>query len=234
MDSASLDTVPSCFCLTRRDFSYYSSVGALVPDYDQVQKISIIPRSNGAGGLTFFAPQESRLESGMYSKQYLESQLAVALGGRLAEEIIYGEDMVTTGASNDIQQVANIAKRMVKEWGMSDKVGRIALNDSRGGSGPMRMMMRRQTNWGNKVLGDVESEVERLVNNSYLIAKQILQDNRELLDHLAAVLIEQEVVSAEEFQMMLIQFKAKTIDYKVVGEDRNRDKLPFQAMPSSM
>ena len=79
--------------------------------------------------LTFFAPQESRLESGMYSKQYLESQLAVALGGRLAEEIIYGEDMVTTGASNDIQQVANIAKRMVKEWGMSDKVGPVALSD---------------------------------------------------------------------------------------------------------
>merc|ERR1712159_697842 len=67
----------------------HAIVGALVPDYDQVQKISIIPRSNGAGGLTFFAPQESRLESGMYSKQYLESQLAVALGGRLAEEIIW-------------------------------------------------------------------------------------------------------------------------------------------------
>ena len=96
--------------------------GALIPDYDQVQKISIIPRSNGAGGLTFFSPQESRLESGMYSKQYLESQLCVALGGRLAEEIIYGEDFVTTGASNDISQVANIAKKMVKQWGMSDKV----------------------------------------------------------------------------------------------------------------
>jgi len=68
----------------------HAVVGALVPDYDQVQKITIIPRSNGAGGLTFFAPSESRLESGMYSKQYLESQLAVALGGRLAEEIIYG------------------------------------------------------------------------------------------------------------------------------------------------
>ena len=73
--------------------------GALIPDYDQVQKISIIPRSNGAGGLTFFSPQEQRLESGMYSKQYLESQLAVALGGRLAEELIFGEDFVTTGAS---------------------------------------------------------------------------------------------------------------------------------------
>merc|ERR1712127_555682 len=120
--------------------------GALIPDYDQVQKISIIPRSNGAGGLTFFSPQEQRLESGMYSKQYLESQLAVALGGRLAEEIIYGEDFVTTGASNDIQQVANIAKRMVTQWGMSDKVGRVALESPESG-GPFmgRSMGQQQT-----------------------------------------------------------------------------------------
>merc|ERR1712124_224160 len=105
----------------------HAVVGALVPDYDQVQKITIIPRSNGAGGLTFFAPQDSRLESGLYSRQYLESQLAVALGGRLAEEIIYGEDFVTTGASNDIQQVASIAKRTVKQFCMSSEVGCIAL-----------------------------------------------------------------------------------------------------------
>ena len=213
----------------------HAIVGALVPDYDQVQKISIIPRSNGAGGLTFFAPQESRLESGMYSKQYLESQLAVALGGRLAEEIIYGEDMVTTGASNDIQQVANIAKRMVKEWGMSDKVGRVALSEPSGGGPFMGLqMMQRQTMWGNKILGTVEEEVERLVNNSYLIAKQILNDNRDLLEHLTKVLIDQEVVSAEEFQMMLVEFQAKTVDYKVIGQEKNREKLPFQALPASI
>merc|ERR1711939_862981 len=98
----------------------HAIVGALVPDYDQVQKISIIPRSNGAGGLTFFAPSEGRLESGMYSKRYLESQLAVALGGRLAEEIVYGEDEVTTGASNDLQQVRSIARRMVAQWGFAN------------------------------------------------------------------------------------------------------------------
>jgi len=213
----------------------HAIVGALVPDYDQVQKISIIPRSNGAGGLTFFAPQESRLESGMYSKQYLESQLAVALGGRLAEEIIYGEDMVTTGASNDIQQVANIAKRMVKEWGMSDKVGRVALSEPSGRGPFMGMqMLRRPTTWGNKIMGTVEEEVERLVNNSYIIAKKILNENRDLLEHLTKVLMEQEVVSAEEFQMMLVEFKARTIDYAIIGEEKNREKLPFQAMPTAM
>jgi len=212
----------------------HAIVGALVPDYDQVQKISIIPRSNGAGGLTFFAPQESRLESGMYSKQYLESQLAVALGGRLAEEIVYGEDMVTTGASNDIQQVANIAKRMVKEWGMSDKIGRVALSEPQAPSFMGRMMLRRPTQWGNAIMGTVEEEVERLVNNSYLVAKKILTDNRDLLEHLTKVLMEQEVVSAEEFQMMLVQFKARTINYAVLGQEKNREKLPFQKFPQAV
>jgi cell division protease FtsH len=212
----------------------HAIVGALVPDYDQVQKISIIPRSNGAGGLTFFSPQESRLESGMYSRQYLESNLAVALGGRVAEELIYGEDMVTTGASNDIQQVASIAKRMVKEWGMSDKVGLVALSEGRSNPFMGLRMLRRPTQWGNQIMGTVEEEVERLVNNSYLIAKKVLSDNRKLLDHLANTLIEQEVVSAEEFQMMLAEFKARTIDYAVLGAEKNREKLPFQELPLAL
>ena len=210
----------------------HAVVGALIPDYDQVQKISIVPRSNGAGGLTFFSPQEARLESGMYSKQYLESQLAVALGGRLAEELIFGEDLVTTGASNDIQQVANIAKRMVKEWGMSDVVGPIALSSPSGG-GPFmgRSMGSRGTSWGSRVMSEVDAEVERLVNNSYLTAKKILQENMPLLRHLAKTLVEQEVVSAEEFQMMLVEFDAKVVPFEVIGKEKNRDKLPFQNMP---
>ena len=210
----------------------HAIVGALIPDYDQVQKISIIPRSNGAGGLTFFAPQEARLESGMYSRQYLESQLAVALGGRLAEEIIYGEDGVTTGASNDFQQVANIAKRMVKEWGMSPEVGLIALETPQSG-GPFmgRSMGMQQTKWGSKIMGTVDMEVERLVNNSYLKAKQILEENRPLLDHLAKTLVDQEVVSAEEFQMMIVEFGSKTAEFKIIGEDKQREELPFQGLP---
>ena len=113
----------------------HAVVGALIPDYDQVQNISIAPRSNGAGGrLTFFAPQEGRLEVGLYSKQYLESTLIVALGGRLAEEIVFGEDATATGASNDLEGVASTAKRMIKEWGFSDRVGRVAsLSPNQGG-----------------------------------------------------------------------------------------------------
>merc|ERR1739841_481367 len=114
-------------------------------------------------------------EYGMYSKQYLESQLAVALGGRLAEEIVYGEDRVTTGASNDIQQVANIANQMVTQLGMSAKVGTVAVEEP--GMSPMqKMMMPNGSMWGGKKLKVVEEEVERLVNNSYMMAKKILLD----------------------------------------------------------
>ena len=83
-------------------------------------------------------------------------------------------------------------------------------------------------------MSNVDAEVERLVNNSYLTAKTILSQNRPLLEHLAKTLVEQEVVSAEEFQMMLVEFNSKVVPFAVVGEERNRDKLPFQDMPVSV
>ena len=113
----------------------HALVGAVMPDYDAVQKISIIPRGN-AGGLTFFTPSEERMESGLYSRTYLQCQMAVALGGRVAEEIIYGEDEVTTGASNDLQQVAQTARQMITRFGMSDKLGPVALGRAQGGDVP--------------------------------------------------------------------------------------------------
>merc|ERR1719428_2671956 len=97
----------------------HAVAGLLTPDYNMVTKVTIIPRTNGAGGFTLFTPSEERLESGMYSKKYLKGQLAVALGGRVAEEMILGKDGVTTGASNDLQQVRNIARRMVTQWGFA-------------------------------------------------------------------------------------------------------------------
>merc|ERR1711907_352101 len=84
-----------------------------------------------AGGLTFFTPSEERMESGLYSRSYLQNQMAVALGGRVAEEIVYGEE-VTTGASNDLQQVANVARQMITKFGMGDKIGPVALGRSQG------------------------------------------------------------------------------------------------------
>merc|ERR1740138_804460 len=99
----------------------HAIMGLLTPDYDMVTKVTIVPRSNGAGGFTLFTPPEERLESGMYSYKYLCAQLTVALGGRVAEEIIFGKDEITTGASNDLQQVRNIARRMVAQWGFANE-----------------------------------------------------------------------------------------------------------------
>eukprot|EP00588_Corethron_pennatum_P011834 CAMPEP_0194269494 /NCGR_PEP_ID=MMETSP0169-20130528/3626_1 /TAXON_ID=218684 /ORGANISM="Corethron pennatum, Strain L29A3" /LENGTH=686 /DNA_ID=CAMNT_0039011157 /DNA_START=98 /DNA_END=2157 /DNA_ORIENTATION=- len=210
----------------------HAIVGAAMPDYDQIQKITIIPRSNGAGGVNFFfAPSDIRLESGLYSRQYLESQLAVALGGRLAEELIFGEDGVTTGASNDIEQVANIAKRMVTEWGMSSKLGPIALQEANAGP---KNPYQPGTDWGGEICTLADAEIERLVNNSYLTAKKILTDNRLLLNDLSKVLCEREQVTLEEFQMMQVEYGLKMIDFDVIGEERNREGLPFQTLPTQV
>merc|ERR1712127_667884 len=128
-----------------------------------------------------------------------------------------------------------MGKRMIREWGFSDKVGRVALSSpDQGGPFMGRQMGQQQTKWGSKIMGDVDAEVERLVNNSYMTAKKIIEDNRPLLDHLAKVLVEQEVVSAEEFAMMQVQFGAKVEAFEVIGEKLNREKLPFNEFPANV
>ena len=201
--------------------------GAMIPDYDQVQKITIIPRSNGAGGLTFFAPSESRIESGLYSRQYLESQLVVALGGRVAEEIIFGESDTTTGASNDLQQVSNIANNMVMEWGMNEKIGPIALKDSNQPPFMGRSMNEVGTPWSKDIMSQASYEVEKLVGNAYQISKKIITQNKQLLDQLAIKLIEQETVNAEEFKELINEYGTYQHSYQLF-DDNIKYQLPFQ------
>jgi cell division protease FtsH len=192
----------------------HAVVGALIPDYDQVAKITIMPRG-GAGGLTFFAPSEDRVDSGLYTRQFLEGQMAVALGGRIAEELIYGEDEITTGASNDIQQVTNTAKMMVTRFGMSEKVGQVALAAEQGSPFLGRQMGMRQSPMSAETRALIDSEVSRLVNEAYAKAKSILVENREVLDKLATLLVEKETVTAEEFQQLLTECQVKIGSYGV-------------------
>merc|ERR1712151_119918 len=113
----------------------HAILGALMNDYDVVAKISIVPRGP-AGGVTIFMPSEDRLNSGLYSKEFLTNRMCVALGGRLAEEIINGKDNVTTGASNDFQQCTQVAKAMVSQLGMSEVVGQRVVGSQDQGGGP--------------------------------------------------------------------------------------------------
>ena len=189
----------------------HALVGALMPDYDPVQKISIIPRGN-AGGLTFFTPSEERMESGLYSRAYLQNQMAVALGGRVAEEIVYGEDEVTTGASNDLQQVARVARQMVTRFGMSEKLGPVALGRSQGG-----MFLGRdiaaERDFSEDTAATIDQEVSDLVAAAHTRATQILADNRAVLDELADLLVEQETVDAEQLQDLLLHRDVRVADY---------------------
>jgi cell division protease FtsH len=189
----------------------HALVGALMPDYDPVQKISIIPRGN-AGGLTFFTPSEERMESGLYSRSYLQNQMAVALGGRVAEEIVYGEDEVTTGASNDLQQVARVARQMVTRFGMSDRLGPVALGRSQGG-----MFLGRdiaaERDFSEDTAAAIDEEVSQLVAEAYKRATAVLTENRPVLDELADMLVEKESVDAEGLQELLIRSDVKVAEY---------------------
>jgi cell division protease FtsH len=191
--------------------SGHALVGALMPDYDPVQKISIIPRGQ-AGGLTFFTPSEERMESGLYSRSYLQNQMAVALGGRVAEELIYGEDEVTTGASNDLQQVARVARQMVTRFGMSDRLGPVALGRSQGG-----MFLGRdiaaERDFSEDTAAAIDEEVSVLVAQAYKRAHQVLASNLPVLDELAELLVEKETVDAEELQELLILRDVKVAEY---------------------
>lgn len=179
----------------------HALVGALMPDYDPVQKISIIPRGR-AGGLTWFTPSEDRMDSGLYSRSYLQNQMAVALGGRIAEEIIFGEEEVTTGASNDLQQVARVARQMVTRFGMSDRLGPVALGRAQG-----NMFLGRdiaaERDFSEETAAAIDDEVRNLVDQAYRRAKSVLTENRLVLEDLAEMLVERETVDSEELQELL-------------------------------
>lgn len=179
----------------------HALVGALMPEYDPVQKISIIPRGR-AGGLTWFTPNEDQMDSGLYSRSYLQNQMSVALGGRLAEEIIFGEEEVTTGASNDLQQVARVARQMVTRFGMSDRLGPVSLGRQQGNPFMGRDIMAER-DFSEETAAAIDDEVHNLVEQAYRRAKEVLINNRLILDKLAELLVEQETVDAEELQELL-------------------------------
>jgi cell division protease FtsH len=187
----------------------HAIMGLLTPDYDMVTKVTIIPRSGGAGGFTLFTPPEERLESGMYSKRYLDSQLTVALGGRCAEEIIYGREEITTGASNDLQQVRNIARRMVTQWGF-------AMDDM--GSAPVAWELPDGSNLmsprtsSERTEKEIDAQVKAIVKKAYDTTMAVLGQNREFLDEMAKRLVDEETLDFAQLEKMRDEFGVKVDD----------------------
>eukprot|EP01041_Mallomonas_annulata_P002559 gene2559-4995_t len=203
----------------------HAIVGGLIPEYDTVTKISIVPRSSGAGGLTFFSPLEDRLDN-VVTRHYLESQIAVAWGGRVAEELIFGPDKVTTGASGDLQQIFRVARAMVTQLGMS-RLPPLTYDFEGQGDGDVDWQLSA---W---LKERINSEILRIASNGYYVAKKILMENEDLLWALSRRLVQDDQVSQEEFHFMLYEYNAKTYPYELFG-DTKIDDMPYQNDPDSI
>jgi len=185
----------------RRLTAYHEAGHAIVslkiPGSDPLHKVTIIPRGR-ALGLTTWLPEEDRHN---YTKAWLEGRLAAAFGGRVAEELVFGAEKVTTGASNDIEQATAIARRMVTQFGMSDAVGVIAVGDREQEIFLGREISHRRE-ISERMSETVDKEVKRIIDEAYGLARTILIENRELLDRIAEALLERETLDRDEMDLL--------------------------------
>ncbi len=176
----------------------HTIVGRMVPEHDPVHKVSIIPRGR-ALGVTLFLPEKDRYSA---SKRHLESQIATLFGGRLAEELIYGEDSVTTGAQNDIERATELARNMVIKWGLSDKLGPIAYNEEEG-----EVFLGRSVTQHKNVSDDtsrlIDEEINNIITRNYERAREILMDKMNILHVMAEALVEHETLDSAQIDAIM-------------------------------
>ncbi|WP_346290083.1 ATP-dependent zinc metalloprotease FtsH [Sphaerothrix gracilis] len=166
-----------------------------------LDKVTIIPRSGGVGGFASYLPKEDRGDDGLMSYAELVDMITLTLGGRASEKIVFGEDEVTQGASNDIQQVTNIARQMVTKFGMSE-LGSFALENSSGEVFLGRDLMPR-SEFSEEMAAQIDNQVRNLVKACYDKACELLEQNRTLIDRLVDLLLEKETLSGEEFRQIV-------------------------------
>lgn len=182
--------------LTAYHESGHAIVGRLVPEHDPVYKVTIIPRGR-ALGVTMYLPEQDRVS---YSKQRLESQLSSLYGGRLAEELIFGKEKVTTGASNDIQKATEIARSMVTKWGLSDKLGPLKYGEDHEHPflGQSMGMGSSQKEFSDATAQTIDAEVRQVIETNYERAKKLLTENTDILHAMADALIKYETLDAKQ------------------------------------
>nr|QKY65074.1 chloroplast ATP-dependent zinc metalloprotease FTSH6 [Passiflora biflora] len=173
----------------------------LTPGHDPVQKVTLVPRGQ-ARGLTWFMPGE---DPTLVSKQQLFARIVGGLGGRAAEEVIFGEPEITTGAAGDLQQVTQIARQMVTVFGMSE-IGPWALTDPAVQSSDVVLRMLARNSMSEKLAEDIDSTIRDIIDRAYNIAKDHIRNNREAIDKLVEVLVEKETLTGDEFTAILSEF----------------------------
>lgn len=179
--------------LTAYHESGHAIVGRSVPSHDPVHKVTIIPRGR-ALGVTMFLPEEDRYS---YSKERLESQVASMFGGRVAEELIFGRESVTTGASNDIQRATDIARNMVTKWGLSERLGPMAFGEEEGEVFLGHSVTRHKV-VSEETAHTIDEEIRSIISRNYGRAKRILEENIDKLHSMANALIKFETIDSEQ------------------------------------
>ncbi len=173
----------------------HAIVGLLVPSHDPVYKVTIIPRGR-ALGVTMFLPEEDRYS---YSKERLESQISSLFGGRIAESLTFGNDSVTTGASNDIQRATEIARNMVTKWGLSEKLGPLTYSEEEG-----EVFLGHSVTQHKQVSDEtahiIDEEVRSVIDRNYKRAEKILNDNQDKLKLMAEALMKYETIDSEQIK----------------------------------
>jgi len=176
----------------------HAIVGELVPEHDPVHKVTIIPRGR-ALGVTMFLPEEDRYS---HSKTRLESEISTLFGGRLAEEIIFGEDAVTTGASNDIERATEIARNMVTKWGLSNKLGPLSYSEEEG-----EVFLGRSVTKHKEVSDEtshaIDEEIRQFIDRNYERAEKMLNDNMDKLHVMAEALLKYETIDAKQIEEIM-------------------------------
>jgi len=190
--------------LTAYHESGHAIVGRLVPEHDPVHKVTIIPRGR-ALGVTMFLPEDDRYSN---NKQRLESQICTLYGGRIAEELIYGKDKVTTGASNDIERATEIAKNMVTKWGLSEKMGPMSYSDEEGEVFLGRSVTQTKT-MSDDTANDIDSEVRLLVDKSYATATKMIKDNMDKLHAMSQALMTYETIDKDQIDDIMAGIKPR-------------------------
>ena len=184
----------------------HALVDKLLPDANELHKVSIIPRGM-ALGVTWTRPKD---ESVHVSKAKLLAKIAVSLGGRAAEEIVYGKNNVSTGASQDLINVTDMARKMVTAWGMSEKLGNMAY-----GKNQDNVFMGRdfghQRDYSEQVAYEIDQEIKRIVDERYEIAKQLLTENRDMLERISKELLDKETIDEKEFEQIMETVKKQRL-----------------------
>ncbi|PSN12212.1 cell division protein FtsH, partial [filamentous cyanobacterium CCP5] len=201
---AGMEGTPLVDSKSKRLIAYHeighALVGTLLKAHDPVQKVTLIPRGQ-AQGLTWFTPSEEQM---LISRAQLLARITGALGGRAAEDVIFGDAEVTTGAGNDLQQVTGMARQMVTRFGMSD-LGPLSLEGSQGEVFLGRDWLNK-SEYSNEIASRIDAQVRSIVEGCYDNAKQIMSDNRDLIDRLVDILIEKETIDGDELRQIVAEY----------------------------